>query len=122
MSGDGGLAMLMGELLTAAEQHLPLTAVVFNNGSLGMIRLEQMVAGYPYFGTDHAADFGAIARACGIESWTVTEPEEVREALRAALAHPGPALVDVRTDPNALSLPPRSEEHTSELQSRGHLV
>src|SRR5690625_3337715 len=106
MSGDGGLAMLMGELLTAAEQHLPLTAVVFNNGSLGMIRLEQMVAGYPYFGTDHAADFGAIARACGIESWTVTEPEEVREALRAALAHPGPALVDVRTDPNALSLPP----------------
>ncbi|WP_022916509.1 pyruvate dehydrogenase [Ruania albidiflava] len=106
MSGDGGLAMLLGELLTAAEQQLPLTVVVFNNGSLGMIRLEQMVAGYPYFGTDHAADFGAIARACGIESWTVTEPEEVRGTLTAALAHAGPALVDVRTDPNALSLPP----------------
>ena len=58
------------------------------------------------FGTDHAADFGAIARACGIESWTVTEPEEVRGTLTAALAHAGPALVDVRTDPNALSLPP----------------
>src|SRR5699024_11544527 len=62
MSGDGGLAMLMGELLTAALHDLPLTVVVSNNGSLGMIRLEQMVAGYPYFGTDHAqADFATIA-------------------------------------------------------------
>lgn len=106
LSGDGGLAMLLGELLTAAEHDIPLTVVVFNNGSLGMIRLEQMVAGYPYFGTDHAADFAAIARACGIEASTVTEPEAVRDALTAALAHRGPSLVDVRTDPDALSLPP----------------
>jgi pyruvate dehydrogenase (quinone) len=116
LSGDGGLSMLMGELLTAREQELPITVVVFNNGSLGMIRLEMMVSGYPYFGTEHgAADYGAIAAACGLHAITVTDPAEVRSALREALAHPGPSLVDVRTDPNALSLPP----HVTGQQVRG---
>lgn len=116
LSGDGGLSMLMGELLTAQEQELPITVVVFNNGSLGMIRLEMMVSGYPYFGTEHgAADYGAIAAACGLHATTVTDPADVRSALREALAHPGPSLVDVRTDPNALSLPP----HVTGQQVRG---
>lgn len=116
LSGDGGLSMLMGELLTAQEQELPITVVVFNNGSLGMIRLEMMVSGYPYFGTEHgAADYGAIAAACGLHATTVTDPADVRSALREALAHHGPSLVDVRTDPNALSLPP----HVTGQQVRG---
>lgn len=116
LSGDGGLSMLMGELLTAHEHALPITIVVFNNGSLGMIRLEMMVSGYPYFGTEHGtADYGAIASACGLHAITVTESAHVRPALAEAFAHPGPSLVDVRTDPNALSLPP----HITGQQVRG---
>ncbi|MBP2368479.1 pyruvate dehydrogenase [Pseudonocardia parietis] len=108
MSGDGGLTMLLGELLTAVEQDLDLTVVAFNNGTLGMIRLEMMVAGFPAFQTDHGpADLGAIARAAGLHSATVEDPTQLRDALRDALAHRGPSLVDVRTDPNTLSLPPR---------------
>ena len=116
LSGDGGLAMLMGELLTARERNLPLTVVVFNNGALGMIRLEMMVAGYPYFGTDHGpVDYAAIASACGFDAIGVDDPGDVRPALERALATPGPSLVDVRTDPNALSLPP----HITGEQVRG---
>ncbi|MCE3555005.1 pyruvate dehydrogenase [Pseudonocardia sp. RS11V-5] len=116
MSGDGGLTMLLGELLTAHEHRRPLTVVAFNNGSLGMIRLEMMVAGYPSFETDHGvADLAAIARACGVEAVAVEDPRELRSALRSALDHPGPSLVDVRTDPNALSIPP----HITASQVRG---
>ena len=116
MSGDGGLTMLLGELLTAREHERPLTVVAFNNGSLGMIRLEMLVAGYPSFETDHGiADLAAIARACGIEATAVEDPRKLRGALRAALDHPGPSLLDVRTDPNALSIPP----HITASQVRG---
>jgi pyruvate dehydrogenase (quinone) len=116
MSGDGGLTMLMGELLTTVEQDLDLTVVAFNNGALGMIRLEMMVAGFPSFQTDHGpADLGAIAAAAGLHAATVTDPHELRGALRAALDHRGPSLVDVRTDPNALSIPP----HVTAEQVRG---
>ncbi|MDD7963964.1 pyruvate dehydrogenase [Actinomycetospora lemnae] len=116
MSGDGGLTMLMGELLTAVEHDLDLTVVAFNNGSLGMIRLEMMVAGFPSFQTDHGpADLGAIARAAGLHAVTVEDPRELRAALRGALDHRGPALVDVRTDPDALSIPP----HITAEQVRG---
>jgi pyruvate dehydrogenase (quinone) len=108
MSGDGGLTMLLGELLTAVEHDLDLTVVAFNNGTLGMIRLEMMVAGFPAFETDHGpADLGGIATAAGLYSVTVEDPTRLRTALRGALAHRGPSLVDVRTDPNALSIPPR---------------
>jgi pyruvate dehydrogenase (quinone) len=116
LSGDGGLTMLMGELLTTVEQDLDLTVVAFNNGALGMIRLEMMVAGFPSFQTDHGpADLGAIAAAAGLHAVTVTDPHELRGALRAALDHRGPSLVDVRTDPNALSIPP----HVTAEQVRG---
>jgi pyruvate dehydrogenase (quinone) len=74
ISGDGGLSMLMGELITAHTHQLPLTVVVFNNSSLGMIRLEMMVAGYPYYQTDHGlVDYAAIAAACGCRPapWTI---------------------------------------------------
>ncbi|WP_333619677.1 pyruvate dehydrogenase [Dietzia sp.] len=107
MCGDGGLSMLLGELLTAALHDLPLTAVVFNNSSLGMVKLEMLVEGFPDRGTDHAeVDFAAIAEACGLKSFKVTRPQDIRPAIKKALAHDGPALVDVVTDPNALSIPP----------------
>ncbi|WP_030842573.1 pyruvate dehydrogenase [Streptomyces hygroscopicus] len=116
LSGDGGLSMLLGELLTTRERNLPLTVVVFNNGSLGMIRLEMMVSGYPYFATEHGAvDYAAIAAACGLDSIAVDDPTEVRPALAKALSSPRPFLVDVRPDPNALSLPP----HITAQQVRG---
>ncbi|MFR9731557.1 pyruvate dehydrogenase [Saccharopolyspora sp. MS10] len=108
MSGDGGLSMLLGELLTVRTQRLPVKLVVFNNSSLGMVKLEMLVDGLPDFGTDYdSIDYAAIAAAAGVRSVRVERPDQVREALAGALAHPGPALVDVVTDPNALSIPPR---------------
>ena len=108
MSGDGGLGMLLGELLTVAMHSLPVKIVVFNNAALGMIRLEMMVDGLPPFQTDHGqVDYAALARAAGIHAVRVERPADVRDGLRAAFAHPGPALVDLVTDPNALSIPPR---------------
>jgi pyruvate dehydrogenase (quinone) len=116
MSGDGGLTMLLGELLTVAEHDLPITIVAFNNGSLGMIRLEMMVSGYPFFETDHGvADLAGVARACGVPASTVDDPAELPKALQNALHTPGPYLLDVRTDPNALSIPP----HITAGQVRG---
>ena len=107
MSGDGGLAMLLGDLLSLRTHRLPVKTVVFNNSSLGMVKLEMLVDGMPDFGTDHdGVDFAAIARAAGINSVRVEKPGDVRDALADALSRPGPALVDVVTDPNALSLPP----------------
>lgn len=116
MSGDGGLGMLMGEVLTVALHRLPVKIIVFDNSSLGMVRLEMLVDGLPNFETDHApVDFAAVARAAGIHAVRVTEPSDIRAALAEALAHPGPALVDLVTDPNALSLPP----HITAAQVRG---
>ncbi|MBB4697592.1 pyruvate dehydrogenase [Paractinoplanes abujensis] len=107
MSGDGGLAMLLGELLTAKLHNLPVKVVVFNNSSLGMVRLEMLVAGDPPFETDHEhVDFAAIARAAGLHAVRVEKPAEVRAALRDVLDHDGPALLDVVTDPDALEIPP----------------
>ena len=107
MSGDGGLSMLMGELLTVKLHQLPIKMVVFNNSTLGMVKLEMMVQGIPDFGTDHAKfNYADIARAVGIKSYRVEDPKDVRSTLQEALAHPGPVLIDVQTDPNALSIPP----------------
>ncbi|MFD0887830.1 thiamine pyrophosphate-dependent enzyme, partial [Streptosporangium algeriense] len=108
LSGDGGLSMLLGELLTVRSHDLPVKIVVFNNSSLGMVKLEMLVDGLPDFGTDYPfTDYAAIATAMGIEAVTVRSPSEVRQALDTALAVPGPCLVDVVTDPNVLSIPPR---------------
>ncbi|MGW7448304.1 pyruvate dehydrogenase [Kitasatospora sp. NPDC054795] len=107
MAGDGGIGMLLGELLTVAKHRLPVKTVVFNNGALGMIKLEMLVSGYPESEIDNGdVDYAGIARAMGIQAKRVTEPARVREALAEALERPGPALVDVVTDPNALSIPP----------------
>ncbi|QQR99419.1 MAG: pyruvate dehydrogenase [Austwickia sp.] len=108
VSGDGGLSMLLGELITVATYRLPLTVVVFNNSTLGMVKLEMLVEGLPDYGVDvPAADYRGVAQALGFHSARVSEPGEIEPALRAALEHRGPALVEVLTDPNALSLPPQ---------------
>jgi len=107
MSGDGGLGMLLGELLTVALHDLPVKIVTFNNSSLGMVKLEMLVDGLPDYQTDHRqVDFAAIARGAGLRAERVTDPTRLRAALKEALSHDGPALVDVVTDPNALSVPP----------------
>jgi len=107
MSGDGGLSMLLGDLLTIKAYDLPVKIVLFDNASLAMVRLEMLVDGLPNFGTESPHfDYAAIANAMGIPAVRVERPQDVRGALRGALDRPGPALVDVVTDPRALSLPP----------------
>ncbi|WP_405021494.1 pyruvate dehydrogenase [Kitasatospora sp. NBC_00070] len=116
MSGDGGIGMLLGELLTVAKYRLPVKIVVFNNGALGMIKLEMLVSGYPEAEIDNGdVDYAALARAVGLPAERVTDPAKVREVLAGALERPGPVLVDVVTDPNALSIPP----HITAAQLKG---
>ena len=107
VSGDGGLAMLLGELVTARMHDLPIKVVVFNNSTLGMVKLEMLVNGLPDYGTDvHDVNYADVASAVGFHGERVTEPTRLRTALEEAFAFNGPALVEVMTDPNALSLPP----------------
>jgi pyruvate dehydrogenase (quinone) len=107
MCGDGGLSMLLGDLLTIKQYDLPVKIVVFNNSTLGMVRLEMLVDGLPSFGTDSVeVDYAAVAAALGIHSVRVEEPAELEDALRSSFATSGPALIDIVTDPHALSMPP----------------
>ncbi|WP_436739544.1 pyruvate dehydrogenase [Streptomyces sp. BBFR102] len=108
MSGDGGFSMLMGDFLTLVQLDLPVKVVLFNNSSLGMVELEMLVGGLPSFGTTNQnPDFAAVARACGAYGVRVEKPKQLAGALKDAFRHDGPALVDVVTDPNALSIPPK---------------
>ncbi|MGO2665710.1 thiamine pyrophosphate-dependent enzyme, partial [Mycetocola reblochoni] len=107
MSGDGGLGMLLGELLTVKALELPLTVLVFNNSTLGMVKAEMLVDGLPDFGVDvPEVDYAALAASLGFQARRVTAAGDVEAALSEAIAHRGPSLVDVVTDPRALSLPP----------------
>jgi pyruvate dehydrogenase (quinone) len=108
LSGDGGLAMLLGELITLRQQRLPVKVVVFNNGALSFVELEMKAAGIVTYGTDlDNPDFAGIARATGLFGTRVDKAGELEDALRAAFSHDGPALVDVRTERHELSLPPK---------------
>jgi pyruvate dehydrogenase (quinone) len=108
LSGDGGLAMLLGELITLRQQKLPVKVVVFNNGALSFVELEMKAAGIVTFGTDlDNPDFAGVAEAVGLFGARVEKPHELEEALRAAFGHDGPALVDVRTERHELALPPK---------------
>ena len=108
MAGDGGFSMLMGDFLTLVQYDLPVKIVLFDNSSLAMVELEMMVAGLPSYGTTNKnPDFAAVARACGAYGVRVEKPKELAGALKDAFRHKGPALVDVVTDPNALSIPPK---------------
>ena len=107
VSGDGGLSMLLGELVTARMYDLPINVVVFNNSTLGMVKLEMLVNGLPDFGTNvHDVNYAKIAEAAGFHAQRVDDPKDLQDAFSQAFAHNGPSLVEVITDPNALSLPP----------------
>jgi pyruvate dehydrogenase (quinone) len=116
MSGDGGLSMLLGELLTVRDHQLPITIVVFNNSALGMVELEMLVEGFPSHGTSLGdVDYAEIAAAVGLDSIRIADPDDVRSGLGRALASSKPTLVDIVTDPTALSMPP----HVTARQIRG---
>lgn len=107
MSGDGGLGMLMGELLTVKLHELPVKIFTFNNSSLGMVKLEMLVQGMPEYETDHEhVNYAKIAEAAGIKAIRIEDPKKLREGIQEALDYRGPVLVDIVTDPNALSIPP----------------
>ena len=107
LSGDGGLAMLMGELLTLRQLKAPVKMIVYQNDALSFVELEMKTAGIISFGTDLVnPDFAKVADACGILGRNVQDPVELEEALRAALDHPGPALVSVKVARQELSMPP----------------
>ncbi|SEB26237.1 MULTISPECIES: ubiquinone-dependent pyruvate dehydrogenase [unclassified Mycobacterium] len=107
LAGDGGLTMLLGELITLVQNRLPVKLIVFNNSSLNFVELEMKAAGIVTFGTDlDNPDFAAVARSCGLFSRRVEHPSELESAVSEALAHDGPALVDVVTARNELTIPP----------------
>jgi thiamine pyrophosphate-dependent acetolactate synthase large subunit-like protein len=108
LCGDGGLSMLLGEFLTAVKYALPITVVVFNNGKLGLIEVEQQVSGYPAFQTELPPfDYGAFARLCGGDGTRVTTRDELDGELARAFASDSPFIVDVAIDPDELLFPPR---------------
>ncbi len=108
MSGDGGLAMLMGDLLTAVQLKLPIKLVVLNNGTLGFVEMEMKAAGYlPSNVALDNPNFAALAEACGLRGWRVTDSDRLEPALREAFAHDGPALIDVVSARQELSMPPK---------------
>lgn len=106
--GDGGFAMLMAEFLTAAQHGLPIKVIVNNNNSLGQILWEQMVLGYPEHGVRFGqppADYSAWARSCGGHGVKVRDPGDLAGAVRQALAHDGPALIDADVNPDEPPMP-----------------
>lgn len=107
LAGDGGLSMLLGELLTLRQNKLPVKIVVFNNSSLNFVELEMKANGFVNFGTDlDNPDFAEVAKAIGLFGQRVVKPHDLEGALKAAFAHDGPALVDVVTAREELIIPP----------------
>jgi pyruvate dehydrogenase (quinone) len=107
LSGDGGLAMLLGELLSLRQLQVPVKVVVFKNDALAFVELEMKAAGLLEFGTDlHNPDFAKMAEAAGLLGLTADTPDQVRPMLTQALRHDGPALVDVRVSRQELAMPP----------------
>jgi pyruvate dehydrogenase (quinone) len=107
LAGDGGLAMLLGELLTIRQNKLPVKIVVFNNASLNFVELEMKAAGFVNYGTSlDNPNFAEVAKAVGLFGQRVEQPDDLEGALRAAFEHDGPALVDVVTARQELSVPP----------------
>jgi pyruvate dehydrogenase (quinone) len=108
--GDGGLSMMMGDLMTIIQYKLPVKIIVFNNRSLGMVKLEMEVAGIPDQETDMLnPDFAKLAEAMGMPGVSINDPDEVKLELAKAFMYDGPILVSILTDPNALAMPPKLE-------------
>lgn len=107
LSGDGGFTMLMGDMLTAVQLDLPIKIVVLNNGTLGYVAMEMKAGGYVDTNVDlKNPNFAELATVAGFKSIRVENSDDLEGALRAAFAHPGPALVDVVTATQELSMPP----------------
>lgn len=110
LSGDGGVTMLLGDLLTLVQSKLPIKVVVFNNSSLNFVELEMKSAGFVNYGTGlENPNLAKVAEGMGIRSWHVEDSTGVEQALREAFAHDGPALVDIVTARQELSIPPSVE-------------
>ena len=107
MSGDGGLAMLLGELLSLRQLNLPVKLVVFNNSALGFVELEMKAAGLVDFATELVnPNFAQLAESAGVLGLRVEKPEDLRTAIQEALSHDGPAMVEVLVNRQELSMPP----------------
>ena len=110
LSGDGGMTMLMGDLLTLKQEKLPVKILVFNNGSLGFVEMEQRVEGLldAYTNLENP-DFGKLAEACGLKGWRVEDATDLESAMAEWLAADGPAILDVRVSSVELVMPPKIE-------------
>ncbi len=123
--GDGGFSMLMADFVTAVKYDLPVKVIINNNSSLGQIKWEQMaMLGNPEYVCDlHPIDFAKVAEACGGKGFTIRDPKDCGAILDAALAHPGPVVVDCLVDTNEPPMPPKVKAkqaaHFAEALARG---
>jgi pyruvate dehydrogenase (quinone) len=119
LSGDGGFAMMMGDFLTLTQVGLPVKVVVLNNGTLGFVELEMKAAGFLDTGVElKNPNFAAMADAVGVRGFRVEKPQQLEQALSAAFAHDGPALVDIVSARQELVMPPKTtlaEAHSFSL-------
>ncbi|TYC64055.1 ubiquinone-dependent pyruvate dehydrogenase [Stappia sp. BW2] len=110
LSGDGGMTMLMGDLLTLKQEKLPIKILIFNNGSLGFVEMEQRVSGLldSFTGLENP-DFSKLAEVCGLKGWRVENASDLEGAMKEWLAAEGPAILDVRVNRVELVMPPKIE-------------
>ena len=109
MSGDGGFTMMMGDFITLVQMGLPVKVIVLNNGTLGFVEMEMKASGFLDTGCDlKNPNFAMMAQAMGVKGFRVEKPQELRSAIQGALAHNGPALVDVVSARQELAMPPKT--------------
>jgi len=105
--GDGGISMLLGDLMTISQYQIPVKIIIFNNRSLGMVKLEMRVQGYMDWQTNMVnPDFVKLAEAMNITAWQAKESKDMQSALSNGFKHNGPAIINIFTDSNALAIPP----------------
>jgi pyruvate dehydrogenase (quinone) len=108
LSGDGGFAMLMGDLLSLVQLKLPIKVIIFNNGSLGFVEIEQKSTGFLDYAVDlQNPNFAAMAEAAGIRGIRIEDPGDVERGIADALLHDGPVLVDALVNRQELAMPPK---------------
>jgi pyruvate dehydrogenase (quinone) len=106
-SGDGGLAMLLGDILSLRQHKLPVKIIVFDNGALCFVELEMKAAGILGSGTDLVnPDFAELAKSAGLLGIRVEDPADLKDAVAKVLRHDGPALLDVVVNRTELAMPP----------------
>jgi pyruvate dehydrogenase (quinone) len=109
MSGDGGFTMMMGDFITLIQMGLPVKVIVLNNGTLGFVELEMKASGFLDTGCDlKNPNFAMMAEAMGVRGFRVEKPQELKSSIQSALAHKGPALVDIVSARQELAMPPKT--------------